>query len=98
MPRVEIIKVGRVSKRGTRGEDGEKSGKLRARWSIDRITTYQVLVIDVVVFPSSSLDAPCLEVGPITPEGSGMLWDGADAGGSIDDAVDMLDELWMPGM
>ena len=44
-------------------------GKLRARWSIDKITTYQVLEIDVVVFASSPLDASCLEVTPNTPEG-----------------------------
>ena len=68
MPEVETIKVERVSKGGTRAEDGEKSGKLGARWSIDKITTYQVVAIDVVVFPSSSLDASCLEMTPITPE------------------------------
>ena len=68
MPGVEIIKVERVSERDTRGEDREKSGKLGARWSIDKITTYQVLEIDVVVFTSSSLDASCLKMTPITPE------------------------------
>ena len=56
-----------------------------------------MLEIDIVVFPSSSLDASCLEITPTTPEGCGMLQDNADAGGSIDDAADMPDALWMPG-